>query len=274
MQLERIYQMRFGGKVVIVTGGSRGIGRAICARFAAEGARVVVNYFSGFDPEEGKAAESVVKEISADGQSAFVFDADVSKAEQVTSMVKTTLERFGAIDILVNNAGIYPYSDFLEMPEELWDRVNDVNLKGVFLTSQAIAKVMVKHRVKGRIINVSSVSSIRGGARQSHYCSTKAAVNLFTQSIAVDLGRYGITCNCVLPGYIETETVASMVTPESRARIRAAVPLGRVGRPEDVANAVAFLASNEASYISGAALVVDGGITLSLTPPPPPPQTQ
>lgn len=260
--------LRFSEKVAIVTGGSRGIGRAVCLRLAGEGAQIVVNYFSGFDKEEAAAAERVVREISSVGGSAFAFDADVAKKEQVDALVNAALERFGRIDILVNNAGIYPYADFLQMPEELWDRVNEVNLKGVFLCCQAVARAMVERQTKGRIINVSSVSSIRAGARQSHYCSTKAAVNIFTQSIAVALGCQGITCNAVLPGFIETETVSSMVSAQSRAHIEAIVPVGRAGQPEDVAGAVAFLASEDASYISGAALVVDGGITLSLTPPP------
>jgi len=263
--------MRLKDRVAIVTGGSRGIGRAICLRLASEGAKVVVNYFSGADTGEfAGAANQVVQMIAREGNEALAFDADVARKDCVDAMVKATLDRFSRIDILVNNAGIVSLAEFLNMPEELWDRVHDVNLKGVFLCSQAVAKAMVEQKVKGRIINISSVSSIRAHEYQSHYCSTKAAVNLFTQSIALALGRYGITCNCVLPGLIETDATREALTPEAKDYLGKQIPVGRIGQPEDIAGAVAFLASDEAAFITGAILVVDGGGTLRLAPAPPP----
>ncbi len=249
------------GKVAIVTGGSRGIGRAICLRLAKEGARVVVNYAAVADsgPFRG-SADRVVAEIQRQGGEAFACEADVSQARAVRAMVRETLRRFGRLDILVNNAGICPFEEFLKMPESLWDRVHDVNLKGVFLCTQAAVREMVKRKIPGRIISISSVSSIVGGEKQTHYCPTKAGVSLFTKSIAIALGRYGITCNAVCPGTIETDiNKEDLKDAKKRAYMISRTPLGRLGRPEDIAGPVLFFASPDADYITGAMLVVDGG---------------
>ncbi len=258
--------MRLSGKVAIVTGGSRGIGRAICLRLAREGARVVVNYARVADagPFRG-SAQRVVEEIRAAGGQALAVEADVSNGRAVAAMVQRTLRRFGRIDILVNNAGICPFAEFLTMPEKLWNRVQDVNLKGVFVCTQAVAREMVKRRIPGRIISISSISSIVGGEKQAHYCPTKAGINLFTKSIAIALGKYGITCNAVLPGTVETDINKEDLKDEAKRRyFISRTPLGRLGRPEDIAGPVVFFASDDAAYITGATLVVDGGVLVNL----------
>jgi len=258
--------MKLKDKVAIVTGGSRGIGRAICLRLAREGAGVVVNYARAADtgPFRGAAAR-VVKQIHARGGEAVAIEADVASARAVGRMVRQTLKRFGRIDVLVNNAGICPFHDFLDMPEKLWDRVQAVNLKGVFLCTQAVTRWMVQHRVRGRIISISSVSSIVGGERQAHYCPTKAGVNLLTKSIAIALGEHGITCNAVLPGTVETDINREDLSDQAkRSYFARRTPLGRLGRPEDIAGPVVFLASDDAAFITGALLVVDGGVLVNL----------
>ncbi len=251
---------RLQGKNAIVTGSSRGIGRAIAIRLAQEGANVVVNYASN-----AQAAHEVADIIRQQGVRALVYKADVSKAQEVQAMVKAALDEFEAIHILVNNAGICPFEDFLNISEELWDRVLAVNLKGCFLCSQAVAKSMIERGVKGRIINISSISSLVGGSRQAHYCASKAGINLLTMSMAIALGPYGITCNAVLPGTIETDVnKEDLSDPEKRAYMIRRTPLGRLGVPEDVPGAVVFLASDDADYITGSLLVVDGGMLINL----------
>lgn len=252
--------MRLQGKNAIVTGASRGIGRAIAIRLAQEGANVVVNYAANAD-----AAQEVAEIIRSLGVQTFVYKADVSKAKEVQAMVQAVLDEFGAIHILVNNAGICPFEDFLNISEELWDRVIEVNLKGYFLCSQFVAKSMIERGIKGRIINISSISSLVGGSKQAHYCASKAGINLLTMSMAIALGPYGITCNAVLPGTIETDiNKEDLSDPAKRAYMIKRVPLGRLGVPEDVAGAVVFLASDDASYITGSLLVIDGGMLINL----------
>ena len=191
--------MRLKDKVAIVTGAARGIGRAIALRFAQEGARVAV-----VDLREGDGHETVGLIEAASGQAIFLR-ADVSDKSQVQATVDAVVKQWGAVHILANDAGICPFEGFLEMGEELWDRVLDVNLKGYFLCSQAVAKVMVEQGVKGRIIAVSSISSEFGGSSQAHYCASKAGINLLVKSMAISLGPHGITCNAVLPGTVETD---------------------------------------------------------------------
>jgi L-rhamnose 1-dehydrogenase len=246
---------RLQGKVALVTGASRGIGRAIALRLAQEGASVAVNH-----PGEAQEALAVVRLIRSHGGKAVSVRADVAHKRQVDHMVARVVERFGGIDILVNNAGICPFAEFLDITEETWDRTHDVNLRGVFLCSQAVARHMVERGIRGRIISLSSIASYVGGIIQAHYCPTKAGVNLLMKSMATALGPHGITCNSVLPGTVLTDmNRAFLVDPEHRRRTIEHIPLGRLGEPDDVAGVVAFLASDDAAYMSGAELVVDGG---------------
>ena len=250
--------MDLSGKVAIVTGGSRGIGRAISARLARAGAAVAVNYH-GTDPAD------LVAEIRAAGGTAMAVRADVASKPEVEAMFATVVDAFGGVDILVNNAGICPFHDFLTMPEELWDRVHDVNLKGVFLCSQAAANRMVAQGRGGRIITVSSISALVGGAMQTHYTPTKAGDHSLMQSLAIVLGPHGITCNSVLPGTIATDiNREDLAEPGKRAYMETRIPVGRIGVPEDLAGPVCFLATDEARYVNGAALLVDGGLFVNL----------
>jgi L-rhamnose 1-dehydrogenase len=248
------------GKVALVTGGSRGIGRAICERLAVAGAHVAVNY-----PSEDDAPSATLAAIGAAGGKAVAIRADVSRKTDVDAMVADVVGRFGRLDILVNNAGVCPFSEFLEISEELWDRVHEVNLKGAFLCSQAAARTMLERGAGGRIVSVSSISALVGGPLQVHYTPTKAGVRSLMQSLAIALGPHGITCNSVLPGTIATDINAAFFEDEEvRRRYEARIPTGRLGRPEDVAGAVAYLVSDEAAYVNGADLLVDGGAFVTL----------
>ena len=251
--------MRLSGKVAIVTGAARGIGRAIAVRFAQEGASVAV-----VDLRNDEARETVRLIKVAAGRGMFIHT-DVSDKEQVQSMVDEVIEQWGTVHILVNNAGICPFRGFLEMEETLWDQVLDVNLKGYFLCSQAVAQVMVEQGVKGRIIAVSSISAEFGGSSQAHYCASKAGINLLVKSMAISLGPYGITCNAVLPGMVETDiNREALADPAVRDYWSNRAPLGRIGHPEDVAGPVLFFASDDSNWCTGSMLVVDGGTSANL----------
>ena len=251
--------MRMNGKVAIVTGAARGIGRAIALRFGQEGASVAV-----VDLREAEGHETV-RLIEAAGSQAMFIHTDVSDQDQVQAMVDTVVKQWGAIHILVNNAGICPFEDFLEMSEDLWDQVLNVNLKGYFLCSQAVAKVMVEQGVKGRIIAVSSISSEFGGSSQAHYCASKAGINLLVKSMAISLGPHGITCNAVLPGTVETDMNRdALADPAARDYWSKRAPLGRLGQPEDIAGPVLFFASDDSAWCTGSMLVVDGGTSVNL----------
>jgi L-rhamnose 1-dehydrogenase len=249
--------MRFKDKVVIVTGSARGIGRAIALGFGREGARTVI--VDVLD-EPAQEAARLVTEVGGEG---IFVHTDVSQKADVDAMVQKTLETFGSIHVLVNNAGICPFHDFLTMPEELWDRVLAVNLKGNFLCSQAVANVMVGRGIRGRIISVGSISSMVGGATQAHYCASKAGINMLIASMAISLGQYGITCNAILPGPIATDINREDLTPEKREYFRTRTPVKGIGDPEDLVGPVLFYASDEAAYCSGSRLVVDGGILVN-----------
>jgi len=244
--------MNLNDRVAIVTGAGRGIGRAIALRLAEAGAAVVV---SDVLREE---AEAVAKEIKDAGGQSLAVLADVSSSPDVSSMVEETLKAYGRIDILVNNAGIARDQIVLRMSEEDWDKVIDVNLKGVFLCTKAVLRYMVKNRW-GRIISLSSIAGQVGNPGQANYSSAKAGIIGFTRTVAREVGSHGVTVNAIAPGFIETE-MTKQIKEEQRQEIKRRIPLDRFGTPQDVADVVAFLASEEAGYITGQVLSVNGGM--------------
>jgi 3-oxoacyl-[acyl-carrier protein] reductase len=241
------------GKSALVTGASRGIGRAIAIALAQAGADVAINYAGS----EAAAAETA-KAIEALGRKALLVQANVGKAAEFDAMVQKTLETFGKLDILVNNAGITRDNLIMRMKEEEFDDVIETNLKGVFNGIKAVTRPMMKQR-SGRIVNISSVVGVLGNAGQANYVAAKAGVIGLTKSAARELASRGITVNAVAPGYIETDMTGKL-SPEIREGILGQVPLGRMGRPEDVASAVVYLVSDAAAYMTGQTLHVDGGM--------------
>ncbi len=246
---------RLKGKVAIVTGASRGIGRATALTLAAEGASVVVNYASS-----SSAAEQVVAEITTQGcGSAIALQADVSKAEQVDALVNAVMEKWGRIDILVNNAGITRDTLLLRMKPEDWQAVIDLNLTGVFLCSRAVSKIMLKQR-SGRIVNITSVAGQMGNPGQANYSAAKAGVIGFTKTVAKELASRGITVNAVAPGFITTDMTSDLDTNA----ILQFIPLGRYGQPAEVAGMIRFLVADPAAaYITGQVMNVDGGMVMA-----------
>jgi 3-oxoacyl-[acyl-carrier protein] reductase len=244
--------MKLKDKVALVTGASRGLGKAIALQLAAEGARVTVNYMKNADK-----AEEVVKEIISRGGNAAAIRADITSLPEVEKMVDSLYEQFGRIDILVNNAGVTKDELLLSMTPEDWDIVIKTNLGGLFNCTKAVAKYMMVQK-SGRIINISSVAGERGGRGQSNYAASKGGINAFTRSVAMELAPKKITVNAVAPGVVETE-MSSTVIRRAKDIILDAVALKRLGQPEEIANVVAFLASDDASYITGEVIRVDGG---------------
>lgn len=247
--------MNFSEKTAVVTGGSRGIGRAICLELAKGGANVVLCYAGN----EAAAAETV-SACEALGANAIAVKCAVGNADEVKALMETAVKAFGRIDILVNNAGITRDGLSMMMKEEDFDAVVETNLKGTFLCMKAVTRQMMKQRC-GRIVNLSSVVGLHGNAGQVNYAATKAGVIGMAKSMAKELASRGITVNVVAPGFIETDMTASM--PEAaRTAAAAAIPMNRLGAAEDVARAVAFLCSEEAAYITGQVLAVDGGMSM------------
>lgn len=244
--------MRLKDKVTIITGAGQGIGKTTALEFAKEGARLVL-----CDINE-EAINQVVTEVTELGGEAIAVHMDVTKTENVNQSITKTLDKFGRIDCLINNAGITADSTLLKMTEEAWDRVIDINLKGVFKMGQAVAKVMAEQK-KGVIINASSVVGVYGNFGQTNYAATKWGVIGMTKTWAKELGRKGIRVNAVAPGFIATDMVANM--PKKVVQmLKDKSPLNRLGTTEDVANVYKFLASDEASFITGAVISVDGGV--------------
>lgn len=243
------------GKSAIVTGASRGIGRAIAIEFARRGAAVVVNYNAS-----EQAAHEVVSAIREMGGTAIAFKADVSKMDEAAALVKAALDAFGKLDILVNNAGTTRDTLLMTMSESDWDTVINADLKSVFNCCKAAVRPMIRAR-SGRIINISSVVGLAGQGGQTNYAAAKAGVIGFTKSLAKELGSRNITVNAVAPGFIPTALTDVLTEEQKQAAIKA-TPLGRFGTPEEVAYAVSFLASDEAAFITGAVLSVDGGLVM------------
>jgi len=244
------------GRVALVTGGSRGIGRAICIELAGRGAKVTVNYNSN-----GALAEEVVATIVAAGGEAAAIGGDVSDPDAAGNLVKQTIDRFGGLDILVNNAGITRDGLIMRMSEEDWDAVHNTNLRGTFLVTKAAMRPMLRAR-GGRIINITSVVGVMGNAGQANYAAAKGGVIGFTRSVAREVASRGITCNAVAPGFIQTDIIAGM-TEQAVTAVMGQIPLGRIATPEEVAPLVAFLAGDGAAYITGQCIHVDGGMVMA-----------
>lgn len=244
--------MMLKDKVAVVTGAGRGIGRGIALTLAKEGCTVIVSDINEAD------CLLVVSEIEAQGAKATAVQCDVSSKEGVDNVMKMAVEKFGHLDILVNNAGIFPFVSFLEMSENDWDKVIDTNLKSIFLCSQAAAKQMLSG---GKIINISSIAAFVGFSGLTHYCASKGGMVGLTRALALELAEKKINVNSVAPGAIDTPG-ASGSSDEARKQTIAIIPWGRMGQPEDIAAATAFLASAGADYITGQTLIVDGGYTL------------
>lgn len=243
--------MRLDKKIAIVTGAGQGIGQGIAQKLSDEGAFVVVSDISQ------EKCQNVAQEIGAD--KAFAIACDVSKKDEVEALFTQTIEKYGQLDILVNNAGIFPFKPFTEMTEEDWDKVMNVNLKSMFLTSHEAARVM---KPGGKIVDISSIASFVGFEQLTHYCASKGGVNAFVRALALELAKNKINVNAVAPGAIDTPGASTGSNEEAKKQTIMAIPWGRMGTPEDIANAVLFLSSQESDYITGQTIVVDGGYTL------------
>jgi 3-oxoacyl-[acyl-carrier protein] reductase len=245
--------MLLEGKVAIITGASRGIGKAIAQEFVSQGATVAFTYRSS--EEKARALEA---ELAANGGQVQGFKSDASKMDEAENLVATVVDAFGTVDIVINNAGITDDTLLMRMSEEQWDRVIDVNLKSCFALTKAVMRTMLKAR-SGSIINVSSVVGVQGNAGQANYAASKAGILGYTKSVALELGSRNIRCNAIAPGFIETEMTASL-DADTVQGWRDAIPLKRGGQPEDVAQLCTFLASDMSAYITGQTICVDGGM--------------
>ncbi|WP_028982993.1 3-oxoacyl-[acyl-carrier-protein] reductase [Sporolactobacillus terrae] len=247
--------MALEGKIALVTGASRGIGRAIALKFAQLGASVIVNYSGSKTRAEDTAAE-----IRSTGSEALVWQCDIADEQAVQKMIKAAIAHFGKIDILVNNAGITRDGLLMRMKEADWDAVLNTNLKGVFLATKAVIRPMMRQK-QGRIINVASVVGILGNAGQANYVAAKAGVIGLTKSTAREVASRGITVNAVAPGFIVTD-MTDQLPEEVKDKMKQEIPLGQLGTPKDVANVVAFLASEDSKYMTGQTLSIDGGMSM------------
>ena len=241
-------------KVAIVTGSRRGIGRGIVLALAAEGCNVVVSDISQED------CENVVREIEGMGVKGLAVKCDVSNKAEADALIAKTMDKFGRLDILVNNAGIFPFVPFENMTEADWDKVLNVNLKSVFLCSQAAAKVM---QPGSKIVSISSIASIIGYVGLTHYCASKSGMNGLIRALALELAQKKINVNGIAPGAIDTPGIKEALDENAKNQMIAAIPWKRIGVPEDIANTAVFLASDKADYITGQIIVVDGGWTLN-----------
>jgi len=245
------------GKVAIITGARRGIGKVIALKLAKEGARVVVTDISQEDCQE------VVKEIEKSGREGVAVKLDVTNEEEIKKVVKVAKEKFGRIDILVNNAGIGTTCDLLKITKKDWEKMLAIDLGGVFLCTKEVLETMIAGKW-GRIINISSIASFLYWPKLTHYSAAKAGILGFTKNVAGEIGKHGITVNAICPGAIETAMLDQVLKDlgMTREQVIQHTPIGRIGRPEDIANLVSFLASDEASFITGQAISADGGFTL------------
>ena len=243
------------GKIALVTGAAKGIGRAIALALAADGATVIVNYNGS-----AQKAEAVVDEIKALGKDSEAYQCNVANTADVDAMIKDVIKRYGSLDILVNNAGITRDNLIMKMSEEDFDAVMEANLKGCFNTFKAVSRQMLKQRA-GRIINITSVSGILGNAGQANYAASKAGIIGLTKTMARELASRGITVNGIAPGFVDTE-MTQVLSDEVKEAATKQIPLGHFGKPEDIANMAAYLASEKAAYITGQIISVDGGMAI------------
>lgn len=252
--------MLLQGRSVLVTGASRGIGRAVALACARAGADVALNHW-----RDAEAVAAVADAVASLGRRAIVMEGDVAEEASAPAFVAAAAEAFGRVDVLVSNAGICPFHDFLDMPADLMRRTAEVNYYGTFYMAQAAARQMTAQGTGGAIVAMSSISALVGGGRQTHYTPTKAAIHSLMQSCAIALGPRGIRCNAILVGTVETDINADDLSdPDKRAAMTARVPLGRLGQPDDIADVAVFLASDMARYMTGSAVLVDGGAFVNL----------
>jgi NAD(P)-dependent dehydrogenase (short-subunit alcohol dehydrogenase family) len=253
--------MKLASKIAIVTGSSRGIGRAIALALAKEGADVVVNFVN-----ESRAAEEVANDIRLLGQRSFAIKADVSKRVEIDQMVNRALDKFGRIDILVNNAGVATLRPVETLLEEEWDRDININLKGTFLCSQSVGRVMIKQK-EGNIISVTSIAGKLGFTKHAAYCAAKAGIIALTKVLASEWAKHGIRVNAVAPGFIETDMTAEFIARGIRSKeeyehIKKDTPMKRLGVPEEICGLIVFLASEESTFVTGETIFVDGGYSV------------
>lgn len=259
--------MRLQGKTAIVTGAARGIGLACARTLAGYGANVIVNTCDAADEAADKAGagEAALKSLRDGGARAERIDGDIGAPATAQALAEAAVDAFGGLDIVVNNAGICPFSDFLDITPEMLERITRTNYFGTFFMTQCAARRMIGQGRGGAIVTISSISALVGGGRQAHYTPTKAAVHSLMQSAAVSLGPHKIRCNSVMPGTVATDINAEdLSAPGKREYFEDRIPLGRIGAPDDIAEAAAWLASDEARYVTGAALLADGGLFVNL----------